>query len=381
MTTDTETVAKGLEGIIAAESGLSYVNGQEGILEYVGIPIDQLATHSCFEEVVFLLWNKRLPSQSELAHFRKELTSNYALTPHTVKLLQHIPPSAGPMHALRTAVSFVGCVDPEADEISPQMLRRHGMYLLAKMPTMVAYVDRMRKDKPLLDPDPNLSLAENFLYMLNGEKPNETMARALDICLIIHADHGLNASTFTARTVISSLSDLYSAISAAIGSLKGSLHGGANERVMHMLREIGEVEKAEAYIRGKVSRKEKVMGFGHRVYKTFDPRATHLKKLSKTLAEETGHEHLYQISSAVERIMHELVSDKGIYPNVDFYSATTYRSIGLEVDLFTPMFAISRVGGWVGHVIEQLQENRIMRPKAKYTGPHEVDYTPMEQRA
>jgi len=284
------------------------------------------------------------------------------------------------MHALQTAVSFIGCLNPQADEITIPALRRNGIHLLAKLPTIVAHFDCLRKDKELLDPDPNMSLAENFLYILNGEKPKPAMAKALDTCLILHADHGLNASTFTARVVSSTLSDLYSAVSAAIGALRGSLHGGANERVMHMLQEIGSLSKADAFIRGKIARKEKVMGFGHRVYKTKDPRAVYLKTLAHELAVQTGYENLFEISNRVEEIMAELVADKGIYPNVDFYSATTYRSIGFEVDLFTPIFAVSRVGGWVGQVIEQHGDNRIMRPKAKYIGPHNVDYVPAENR-
>ncbi len=376
----TATVAKGLEGIIAAETELSYVNGTEGILEYVGIPINQLAENSTFEESVFLLWNRRLPTESELAHFSKEIRSNYALSPHTIELLKHIPTTAGPMHALRTAVSYIACMDPDADSINPEMIRRHGISLMGKIPTIIAYFDRMRKDLPILEPDTSLSVAENFLYMLNGEKPNETMSKALDVCLIIHADHGLNASTFTSRVVISSTSDVYSAICAAIGSLKGPLHGGANERVMKMLREIGSEENAEAFIRDRYARKDKIMGFGHRVYKTHDPRATYLKVMAKDLAGQTGHEHLFNISHTVEQVMYELVAAKGIYPNVDFYSATTYRSIGLEIDLFTPMFAMSRIGGWIGHILEQMEDNRIMRPKALYTGAHDVDYTPMNER-
>ncbi len=376
----TETVAKGLEGIVAAETELSYVNGQEGILEYVGIPIDQLAEQSCFEEVVYLLWHRRLPTASELQSFKNEIRSQYAISHHTKSLLKCIPASAGPMHALQTGVSFIGCLNPEADEISVPALRRNGIHLLAKLPTIVAHFDRLRKDENLLDPDPDLSIAENFLYLLNGEKPKPAMAKALDACLILHADHGLNASTFTARVVSSTLSDLYSAVSAAIGALRGPLHGGANERVMHMLQEIGSVSNAESYIRDKMARKEKVMGFGHRVYKTKDPRAVFLKTLAHDLAVQTGYENLFNISNRVEEVMAELVADKGIYPNVDFYSATTYRSIGFEVDLFTPIFAVSRVGGWVGQVIEQHDDNRIMRPKAKYIGKHQVDYVPIEER-
>lgn len=378
MTSD--TVAKGLEGIIAAETELSYVNGQEGILEYVGIPINQLAEQSSFEEVVFLLWNRRLPTTDEFEVFRQKIRAEYALTDHTTKLIAHIPASAGPMHALQTAVSYIGCVTPEPDVTSPEMLRRHGMNILAKLPSIVASFDRNRKDLPCVKPDPELSIAENFLYMINGERPTEAMAKALDVCLIIHADHGLNASTFTARCVASTMSDLFSAISAAVGSLKGPLHGGANERVMGLLREIGTVENAESFIREKMAKHEKIMGFGHRVYKTHDPRATFLKTLARDLAEQTGHRNLFEISNRVEEIMAELVASRGIYPNVDFYSATTYRSIGFEVDLFTPIFAVSRVGGWVGQVLEQMEDNRIMRPKANYIGPHAVDYVPIDQR-
>ena len=241
---------------------------------------------------------------------------------------------------------------------------------------MLAYFHRHRQGLPLIRPDASLSIAENFLYMLNGAKPTPTMARAMDVCLILHTDHGLNNSTFSARVVISTLSDIYSAMTAAVGSLRGPLHGGANEGVMVMLNEIPTVDGAEAYILDKLARKDKIMGFGHRVYKSYDPRATHLKVLAKQLAQDTGNMDLYEKSSRIEKTMAEAVAAKGIYPNVDFYSATTYHCIGLPLDLFTPMFVIARVGGWAAHIIEQLSDNRLFRPDVDYTGPHAVNYTP-----
>jgi citrate synthase len=245
---------------------------------------------------------------------------------------------------------------------------------------MLAYFHRYRTGKALVKPDASLGLAENFLYMLNGVKPTSTMAKALDVCLVLHTDHGLNNSTFSARVIISTMSDIYSAITGAIGSLRGPLHGGANEGVMVMLNEIPSVEAAEAYVLDKLARKDKIMGFGHRVYKAYDPRATHLKVLAKELANDTGNMSLYEKSSAIEKVMATAVAAKGIYPNVDFYSATTYHCIGLPLDLFTPMFVVGRIGGWSAHIIEQLSDNRLYRPDVDYKGPHAVAYTPMDKR-
>ena len=374
------TYAKGLEGVVAAETEMSFIDGQQGVLEYVGISIGDLAEKSTFEETVFLLWNKRLPTESELESFKHELRQRYELPAGLEQRLTSLPQGAQPMHVLRTMVSALAMHDSEPNEIEIGRARRKCLNCLGHAPTIIAYFDRYRRGLPLVHPDPNLSFAENFLYMLNGEKPTATMARAFDICMILHADHGLNNSTFTARVIISTLSDVYSALTGAIGSLRGPLHGGANEGVMHMLNEIPELAKVEEHVMGKLERKDKIMGFGHRVYKTKDPRAFALQGLAKQLAADTGNDDLYAKSSKIEEIMAREVGAKGIYPNVDFYSATTYHCIGLKLDLFTPMFALSRLAGWGGHIIEQLSDNRLFRPKAQYVGPHEVPYTPIDKR-
>ena len=283
----TATFSKGLEGVVAAETEMSFINGQEGILEYVGIRIDDLAEHSTFEETVFLLWNKRLPTQAELDQFTKELRERYELPAGMEQLITSTPTTAQPMHVLRTMISSLALHDSEPNVVDdPERVRRKCLNILAHAPTIVAYFDRTRRGLPLVHPDKSLSFSENFLYMLNGEKPTEAMARAFDICMITHADHGLNNSTFAARVIISTLSDVYSALTGAVGSLRGPLHGGANEGVMHMLNEIPSVDDVEAHVMGMLERKDKIMGFGHRVYKAKDPRANFLQTLAKQLAEE-----------------------------------------------------------------------------------------------
>ena len=372
--------AKGLEGIVAAETQMSFIDGEKGVLEYVGIAIDDLARLSSFEETVFLLWNLKLPNKAELSAFEQELRGQYTLDGSLVDRIRTLPKDAQPMHVLRTLISALGMYDDDPNANEPESARTKAMSILGHAPALIAAFDRHRKGKEIVEADTSLSFADNFLYMLNGEKPTETMTRAFDACMILHADHGLNNSTFTARVVISTLSDMYSALCAAVGSLRGPLHGGANEGVMRLLNDIPTVADVEERITGMLERKEKIMGFGHRVYKAYDPRATYLKTLAKQLAMDTGNEDLYEKSHAIEQIMEAKVASKGIYPNVDFYSATTYHSIGLELDLFTPMFALSRLGGWSGHVIEQLSDNRLYRPKAAYIGPHDVSYTPIDQR-
>lgn len=371
---------KGLEGVVAAQTEMSFIDGQEGVLEYVGISIGDLAESSTFEETVFLLWNKRLPTKGELDEFSHELRQRYELPAGMQQRITSLPTSAEPMHVLRTMVSALAMHDTHPNDNDVGNARRKAMNILGHAPAIVAYFDRYRRGLDIVHPDKSLSFAENFLYMLNGEKPTETMARAFDICMILHTDHGLNNSTFTARVVISTLSDIYSALTAAIGSLRGPLHGGANEGVMHMLNEIDTVENAEPFIMGKIERKEKIMGFGHRVYKTKDPRAHALQGLAQQLARDTGNDDLYAKSHRIEEVMERELGAKGIYPNVDFYSATTYHCIGLELDLFTPMFALSRLGGWSGHVIEQLEDNRLFRPKAEYIGKHDQAYVPIDRR-
>lgn len=374
------TFAKGLEGVIAAETQMSFIDGQKGVLEYVGIPIGELSSKSTFEETVFLLWNRRLPTADELSKFTKELRASYDLPDGFAERIRTLPTDAQPMHVLRTLVSELSLHDSSPNDNDIDAARDKSLRILGMAPALVAVFDRHRRGLDPIRPDTSLSFADNFLYTLNGEKPTETMARAFDICMILHADHGLNNSTFTARVIISTLSDVYSALTGAIGSLRGPLHGGANEGVMHMLNEIPSVDAVEPYIMGKIERKEKIMGFGHRVYKAKDPRATDLQGLAKQLAEDTGNSDLYAKSHAIEKIMERELAAKGIYPNVDFYSATTYHCIGLKLDLFTPMFALSRIAGWAGHVLEQLDGNRLYRPKAQYVGPHDAPYVPIAQR-
>jgi citrate synthase len=377
------TFAKGLEGIVAAETRMSFIDGEKGVLEYVGIPIDALARNSTFEETVFLLWNTRLPKKGELAEFSNHLRSRYPLPKGFRDRILSFPKDAQPMHMLRTAVSALAMYDSDPNANDVPAARDKSLNILAQTPTIVAWFDRHRRGLPLVEPRSDLSFAQNFLYMLNGEMPTPTMAKAFDVCMILHADHGLNNSTFAARVIISTKSDMYSAITGAIGSLRGPLHGGANEEVMEMLGEIPTVADVEPFVMDKLKRRHegaRVAGFGHRVYKAYDPRATFLKTLAKQLASDTGNQALYEKSQRIEEIMAREVAAKGIFPNVDFYSATTYHSIGLKLDLFTPMFAMSRISGWAGHCIEQLEDNRLFRPKAQYVGPHDVAYTPVEKR-
>jgi citrate synthase len=373
-------IDKGLANTVVAESQMSFIDGTNGILEYVGIDIDSLARNSTFEETVYLLWNRRLPRKAELEAFQSQLRVEYDLPAGMWPLLRAMPRDAVPMHALRTLVSALALFDPEAEDSSTEANWRKAVRLVAQTPTLIASFDRHRKGREVVKPDPDMDIAGNFLWMLNGERPTETMHRALDVCLILHADHGFNASTFAARVTISTLSDMYSAVTSAIGALKGPLHGGANEAVMHMLNEIGDIARVEPYVRSKLEQKDKIMGFGHRVYKAYDPRATYLKTFAQQLARDTGNEKLYEMSRRIEDIMNEAVAARGIHPNVDFYSATTYYSLGLDVDLFTPMFALSRMAGWTGQCMEQLADNKLIRPRCEYTGPHNQDYVPIEKR-
>ncbi len=373
-------LTKGLEGVVASETKMSFIDGEKGILEYVGIPIDDLARNSTFEETTFLLWNCRLPTKAELEAFSADLRSRYELPAPCLEMIKRLPKNAQPMHMLRTMVSALAMFDSDPNRNDPDAARQKALNVLAQAPAIVAAFDRHRRDMPVIAPKKELSFAANFLYMLNGREPTATMARAFDACMILHADHGLNNSTFTARVIASTKSDVYSSLTGAIGSLRGPLHGGANEDVMKMLNQISKVEDCEKFIQDKLAKKELIAGFGHRVYKAYDPRATYLKTLAKQLADDTGNAALYQKSSAIEQVMLREKAAKGIYPNVDFYSATTYHCIGLQLDLFTPMFALSRLSGWSGHVIEQLSDNRLFRPNAEYVGPHGVAYTPIAAR-
>jgi len=376
---------KGLANTIAAETQMSFIDGGKGVLEYVGIDIDALARNSTYEETVYLLWNTKLPTQAELDALKGALQAEYEIPDAIYDMIKSFPKDAVPMHALRTLVSALALHDADAvsSETTPEGIeraKRQALRLVAKTPTLIANFDRHRTGKSFVRPNKSYDIATNFLWMLNGEKPTEAMARGLDICLILHADHGLNASTFAARVTIATLSDMYSAMTTAVGTLKGPLHGGANEEVMIMLDEIGSMENVEPYIKGKLERKELIMGFGHRVYKAYDPRATYLKTFAKQIATDTGNLKLFEMSQRIEGIVLDAKAGKGIFPNVDFYSATTYHCLGITTDLFTCMFAMSRMSGWAGHCIEQLQDNRLIRPQAKYNGPHAAPYVPMGQR-
>ncbi|NDG64061.1 MAG: citrate synthase [Planctomycetes bacterium] len=379
----TLNVDKGLGNTIAADTQLSFIDGAKGVLEYVGFDIDSLARNSTFEETTWLLWNGRLPVARELADFSQQLQGEYNIDPRMLDVIRAIPRTAAPMDALRTLVSALAHFDVEADDPSPAANQRKALRLVAKTPTLIANFNRYRKGKPIVSPDSTLTLAQNFLWMLTGALPTVAMSRALDVCLVLHADHGLNASTFAARVTIATQSDMYSAATSAVGTLKGPLHGGANQEVMEMLLEIGQLEKVDEYIKSKLARKERIMGFGHRVYKAYDPRATYLKTFAKQVASDTGNLPLYEMTRRIEEIVlaQPNIIEKGIFPNVDFYSATTYYSLGLDLDLFTCMFAASRMSGWTGHCIEQLAANKLVRPHADYTGPHGLAYLPVDQRS
>jgi citrate synthase len=375
----TAVAGKGLEGIVAAHSGICWIDGEEGILSYRGIDIHELAVHSNFEETAFLLWNGKLPTSAELAEFSARLAAARVLDPAILPLLKSFPKTATPMEVLRTAVSALSFYDADEKDNTHDANVRKAFRLTAQISMIVAIYDRCRKGLDIVDPDPSLSHAGNFLWMLNGEKPSATATKTLDVALILHADHELNASTFAARVIASTLSDIHSAITGAIGALKGPLHGGANEAVMRLLYEI---EKKGAdpveYVAGLLAAKVKISGFGHRVYKTEDPRATHLRKMSEQLSKDSGVTKWYDWSRAIELYINR---EKKLNANVDFYSASTYTTLGIDVDLFTPIFAISRISGWAAHVIEQLDDNRLIRPRAEYIGPvYPSPYIPVDDR-
>ncbi|WP_186578401.1 citrate synthase [Aquibacillus kalidii] len=370
------STTKGLEGVIATESSISSIIDDQ--LTYVGYKIDDLAENSSFEEVVFLLWNKRLPNEQELSDFRSELASNMEIPKAVIDHFQSYDlKSVHPMAALRTAVSLLGLFDSEADEMNPEANLRKAIRLQAKIATVVTAFSRIRDGKEPISPKKDVSYATNFLYMLNGDMPKDIEVEAINKALVLHADHELNASTFTSRVCVATLSDVYSGITAAIGALKGPLHGGANERVMKMLTEIGEVDNAIPYIQEKLANKDKIMGMGHRVYRKGDPRAKHLKKMSKELTNITGQSKWYEMSVAIEDY---IKAEKGLPANVDFYSASVYHSLGIKHDLFTPIFAMSRFSGWLAHILEQYDNNRLIRPRAEYVGPKDQVYVPVEQR-
>ena len=375
---DAPVKARGLEGVVALESSLSSIDGQKGELIYRGYDIHDLAEGASFEEVVYLLANGSLPTEDELAGLRQELHSERTLPAPVLDLLRNAPDDAHPMAVLRTAVSSLGLYDEEADVMEEAANRRKAVRILAQIPTIIAAFDRIRKGLDPVEPLDEGTMAHNFLYMLNGEAPGEAAERIFDVCLVLHADHGLNASTFTSRVIGSTLSDMYSAIPGAIGALKGPLHGGANREVMRMLLEIDEQgADPAAYVKERLAQGERVMGFGHRVYKTMDPRAAILRDMVKELSEEAGEMKWYEYSMAILETMRD---EKDIDPNVDFFSASTYYQLGLDPDLFTPIFALSRTAGWTSHLLEQWADNRLIRPRAQYVGARNRSFVPLQER-
>lgn len=374
----------GLEDIVATASAICYLDGERGVLAYCGYDIHDLARNATFEEVCYLLWHRRLPSRAELGDLQSQLASARQLSEPIVRLMRQLPPPSGfngGMDTLRTITSALGQYDPDAADHSPQANYRKAVRLTAQIASVVATMGRIDAGSGPIQPDPALGHAANFLYMLTGTRPSGLATRAFDIALILHADHELNASTFAARVAAATLSDIHSAIVAAIGTLKGPLHGGANADVMNLLLSIGKdapAERAEEVVRAKLARKEKMPGFGHRVYRTEDPRATHLRQMSKELTAKAGMPIWYEMSSRIEQLVK---SEKRLNANVDFYSASTYYALGIPVDLYTPIFAVSRISGWTAHVLEQYANNRLIRPRAEYSGPeYPQRWVPMENR-
>ena len=376
----TAVIGKGLEGIVAANSGVCWIDGEAGVLAYRGIDVHELAVNSTFEETTYLLWNGRLPNQLALREFQSQLALSRQMDQRVIDMLRSFPASASPMEVLRTAVSALSFYDADEKDNSHDANVRKSYNLTSQIAMIVAIYDRIRKGLEIIPPDRSLSHAANFLWMLTGNKPSETATRTLDIALILHADHELNASTFAARVIAATLSDIHSAVTGAIGALKGPLHGGANEAVMRMLLAI---DKAGAdpveYVKNMLAAKQKISGFGHRVYKTEDPRATHLRRMSEQLGKDANQSKWFEMSRAIELYVK---AEKKLNANVDFYSASTYAMLGIDIDLYTPIFAISRIAGWAAHVIEQLDDNRLIRPRAEYIGPtYPTHWVPVAERA
>ena len=370
------TSTKGLEGVVATQSAISSII--DDTLTYVGYDIDDLADHASFEEVIYLLWHQRLPKAEELAELKQQLADNMAVPQEVLNHFKTYPiDQVHPMTALRTAVSMLGLYDEKAEDMSVEANYLKAIQLQAKMSTLVTAFARVRKGQEPIAPKTDLSFAANFLYMLNGEEPEAIEEEAFNKALVLHADHELNASTFTARVCVATLSDVYSGVVAALGALKGPLHGGANEQVMKMLMEIESVENVDSYINEKLANKEKIMGFGHRVYRKGDPRAKHLREMSQKLTKLRGEEKWYEMSIKIDDIVS---GQKNLPPNVDFYSASVYHSLKIDHDLFTPIFAVSRVSGWLAHILEQYSNNRLIRPRADYIGPGMQKYVPVNER-
>lgn len=374
----TTTLTKGLEGVVAANSSICYIDGEAGVLAYRGIDIHELAEKSTFEETCYLLWFGKLPTRAELADLNQRLASERKIHSNIFRLMEETPRTATPMDVLRTAVSALSFYDPDAQKVDHASNIAKAIRLTSQIATIVAGFDRIRKGEKIVDPDPSLSHAGNFLLMLNGEKPSPTAERALDVALILHADHEFNASTFAARVTAATLADMHAAITSGIGALKGPLHGGANEAVMRLLFEIDQRgEDPVEHVKQMLAEKKKMPGFGHRVYHTEDPRATHLRQMSRDLG-QSANPKWYDMSAKIEQ---HIKREKHLNANVDFYSASTYTTLGIDVDLFTPIFAVSRISGWTAHVIEQHDDNRLIRPRAEYIGPpHPNHYIPIDQR-
>lgn len=368
-------MTKGLEGVVAVTSEISSII--DGVLTYRGINIDDLADNASFEEVLYLLWHGDLPNRTQLNQLRDQLNRYSDIPEEIVSQMKSYPKTANTMAVLRSVVSALSLYDEQADDISRDANMEKAIKLTAQLPVLITAFNHYRHGREQVKPNPDYSFAQNFLYMLNGEEPTDVAVQAFNKALVLHADHELNASTFSARVTTATLSDMYSAVTSAIGTLKGPLHGGANEQVMAMLEEIGTVDNAETYIKRKLDAKEKIMGFGHRVYKDGDPRARHLQQMSRQLAEQKGDTKWYDLSVKIEQIVER---EKGLKPNVDFYSASVYTYLGLPRDLFTPIFAMSRISGWTAHILEQYDNNRLIRPRAEYTGHGNRPYVPLEER-
>ncbi|MGQ9896857.1 MAG: citrate synthase [Acidobacteriota bacterium] len=372
-----EDFVKGLEGVLAAQSSICFIDGAAGRLAYRGIDIQDLAQNSTFEETAYFLLFGHLPKQNELDAFVEQLQREREVPAELYTLLRNLPSTATPMEVLRTATSVLSAYDPDGRDNSDAANERKAVRLIGQITTLTTAYDRIRRGLEPVKPDPSLSTAESFLYGLTGEKPHPSSARVFDVCLILHADHELNASTFAARVIASTLSDIHAAVTGAIGALAGSLHGGANQRVLEMMLEIGELDRVEAYVDNLFANKKKIMGFGHRVYRTMDPRATVLRKFAKQLGEDVGNTKWYEMAERIEQLA---FARKKLYPNVDFFSAPVFYTLNIPVDLFTPIFACSRIAGWVAHILEQLRDNRLIRPLALYTGAEKAEYIPMSER-
>jgi citrate synthase len=371
------TSGAGLRDVAAAPSSICFIDGNEGLLSYRGYNIHDLATHCSFEEVIYLLWFGKLPKQAEVDELKAQLNANAAAPAQLLEMIKAFPQGAVPMTALRTALSALAFYDPDTGDNSMEANHRKALRLMAQTPTLVAAFDNIRHGREPLAPRTDLSFAANFLYMLTGKEPNDVEAQAFDIALILHADHEFNASTFAARVTAATLADVYAAVTAGMGALSGPLHGGANEQVMRMLLDVGTIEGAENWIRTRLANKEKVMGFGHAVYRTEDPRATHLRRMSEEIGKRQGNTKWFDMSWLIEQIVK---AEKGLNPNVDFYSASTYYMLGIALDLYTPIFGISRMSGWTAHILEQYSNNKLIRPRSDYTGAMNLQFVPIEQR-